>query len=1457
MNPVLNPQQNQKMAIKKIIHISDLHIRAGDSQASRFNEYISQIDRLIKVIHKNYPPESTLVVVTGDLFHDKAKIGPSGQIIAQNFFRGLMDYETVVIRGNHDYCQHTPDEPDLIKPFFASLPENIRYYDETGLYQVEDVEIGIVAVQDTLLRGSTGGISTELPEFPEPTPRGTDPSVNFSIACFHGSFGGALLQNGTNVEVRSNYSLDWIPKAYDSCLFGDIHVQQVSRGTALKNSAQEEIDSQATKTHYITGQYGLDPKKSPWGYAGSLIQQNFGESLWGHGFVEWDIEHKVITTYHVPNDYGIITVNLDGHGQPIIRVRTGKTRRYYSIAEIVKLGWFPNQVSLRFTMKSREVTQNIQTLFEEAGVVVKDTSYIDENIVEDASTAVVNIDTKTTIVQDLSELNSPQEWKKYLIGDAKLPEGDWTKWIEHPDLLVIPSEGFAGLSLTRIQDRNTKFTKSVEQYNAKRDVKRSVHYLKLNYLSFSNILCFGLDNWINFETHTNEICLINGKNGSGKSSLIEAICIAIFGESLPSRFNKTNSASIINQSRKPHEACNTRIQLTVNKQKYWITRNFEFAQNDDQKLQQRNCQLIHADTGEVIAQQATALTAWIKENIGDYSNFLLTTIMSQSNDSDFFGLPAKEQKAIIDSLLQLNVCDAFKSLLKEASINHEYALNQITTIEEEKRNTTTLLTSMSDSESAATTTQIGQISEELKSLKPKLTTLKAAFSSIAENIFNQKPLTAYEKERVQLDHTNETVGVYAELKSQRSQVRNRLAVLQHKKVPDLEDDLELPENTPELQDLATQTQTFETELTGLELERASATHGRTIKLYDSKTHKAWMVRRDAWLSTKTITTESSEPITVLEKQLRTAQTNLKMFEDFDENENVRVSTKILDGLEKADRKLEKEIAEITASSLHLTREIKSINQTLTQDVKTRISTYTTALQTLTKIFPSDHEQNMNQASTLHQQLQQLTKDLAHKSSELKELGAVEYNEKCAQCKVNPYRHKKEKLLAEQKDIEAQQAATTTELSKLLRDKSYAAVKESYDAWRALYTPQLLSHMESQTRLAKLQKELAISTQDVQDLQEQRDENGYETQKLVNEYWDLKDQLSTLEQQLTDVRYREEEELWAQSKTVAGLDKKINTTRSGFINAYHTEQAILQESLETLDTNIANHELAAKVATRREELEKICTAYPAWLEHTVLDEKVRKQQQKYDSLVAQVEQANKHRQKLEEAQTLAQRTSEFRMILDSRNRLLKQIESAFDKYTDWVYPKRVGPSIELAVNGVLQCIPLHRPIKLVAEWENGHFSWYVEDGSFRPHYEKCSGAQKFFISLALRFAFGRMGAANMINSQMFMDEGFTACDAETMDRVPALLKNLINDMDHLETLYIVSHLDSLKSAASSSIQITRGPDSSHLQVGERIQLPKVKASTKHTEVVDSTEDGGLVMDGPTVPAKRRGRPKKSG
>ena len=143
------------MGYETILQISDIHIRAGDSQQSRYAEYEAQIDRLLVALN-DYDEETTLVVVLGDIFHDKSKIGPSAQMLAQRLFNGLSRMTTVVIRGNHDYRQDQPDEPDLIKPFFEHSVENLHYYDETGLFQLGDVEIGLVAVQDTLIRGAAG-----------------------------------------------------------------------------------------------------------------------------------------------------------------------------------------------------------------------------------------------------------------------------------------------------------------------------------------------------------------------------------------------------------------------------------------------------------------------------------------------------------------------------------------------------------------------------------------------------------------------------------------------------------------------------------------------------------------------------------------------------------------------------------------------------------------------------------------------------------------------------------------------------------------------------------------------------------------------------------------------------------------------------------------------------------------------------------------------------------------------------------------------------------------------------------------------------------------------------------------------------------------------------------------------------------------------------------------------------
>jgi DNA repair exonuclease SbcCD nuclease subunit len=46
-------------------------------------------------------------------------------------------------------------------------------------------------------------------------------------------------------------------------------------------------------------------------YAGSMIQQNHGEELKGHGFVFWDLKTKAFKHFELVNDYGFYTVEVN------------------------------------------------------------------------------------------------------------------------------------------------------------------------------------------------------------------------------------------------------------------------------------------------------------------------------------------------------------------------------------------------------------------------------------------------------------------------------------------------------------------------------------------------------------------------------------------------------------------------------------------------------------------------------------------------------------------------------------------------------------------------------------------------------------------------------------------------------------------------------------------------------------------------------------------------------------------------------------------------------------------------------------------------------------------------------------------------------------------------------------------------------------------------------------------
>ena len=72
------------MPVTSLFHISDIHIRAGTSEASREDDYRATFDNLFGLL-KTFPQireGEGVIVVTGDIFHHKNVVGPAGLDLA-------------------------------------------------------------------------------------------------------------------------------------------------------------------------------------------------------------------------------------------------------------------------------------------------------------------------------------------------------------------------------------------------------------------------------------------------------------------------------------------------------------------------------------------------------------------------------------------------------------------------------------------------------------------------------------------------------------------------------------------------------------------------------------------------------------------------------------------------------------------------------------------------------------------------------------------------------------------------------------------------------------------------------------------------------------------------------------------------------------------------------------------------------------------------------------------------------------------------------------------------------------------------------------------------------------------------------------------------------------------------------------------------------------------------------
>lgn len=233
--------------IEKIIHFSDLHIRLLKDHENYRKIMTNALNEW-----KEINPDR--IVFTGDLVHSKNQITP--ELI------GMVSWvltecskiaKTIIIPGNHDFLENNMERLDALTPIIEALNNNsIFYYKERGVVEDENIRWAIFSLMD-------GNIPPKI-----------EKKRNFlTIGLFHGPIIGLTTDVGYKFENGFDSSL------FDGCDFvfcGDIHKRQI-------------FDYKGGKAFMI----------------GSMISQNFGESVKNHGYGLFTVTDKKYQTFDLIN----------------------------------------------------------------------------------------------------------------------------------------------------------------------------------------------------------------------------------------------------------------------------------------------------------------------------------------------------------------------------------------------------------------------------------------------------------------------------------------------------------------------------------------------------------------------------------------------------------------------------------------------------------------------------------------------------------------------------------------------------------------------------------------------------------------------------------------------------------------------------------------------------------------------------------------------------------------------------------------------------------------------------------------------------------------------------------------------------------------------------------------------------------------------------------------------------
>ena len=559
-----------------ILHVADIHIRL----TKRHDEYVDVFNRLYDAVDKT--PKTTVVCVLGDVFHNKSDLSPECVEIGSNFLKNLADRRpTVLIAGNHDATLANKNRMDCLSPIVNALQhDNLFYLKDTGIYILGDILFNTFSVFDE----HSPEKYVKFADIPKMYVR----NANHVVALYHGGVNDAVTDVGFRITNRAiaNSLFD----GHHIALLGDIHKYQVL----------QPYDNSTSLPAIV--------------YSGSLIQQNHGETLKGHGFVYWNLANKAYKHIEVPNDYGFYTIDINnGVLETDTKDIPKKTRLRYRCFETL-------------ASDTKSIIDEIKKQTE-----VIDVSFMRVDSPVSAKNAIVN--SSDFKINSITDVDYQNELIANYIKD------------KHPTV----TEDV----LKSVSKINQTLNSSIEKDSSVKSIR-----WKPKKLEFDNMFSYGEGNVVDFSKMTGVMGLF-APNASGKSTVLSALSFCIFD-----KCERTFKAAEVMNSQKQSFRC--KFNFEINKIDYFIERKGSADKKGNVKV---DVKFWKEENGQVIELNGEArrnTNDLIRDYLGTYDDFILTVLSIQNGKTgSFINLGQTERKDLLAQFMGLTVFDKLHELANE------------------------------------------------------------------------------------------------------------------------------------------------------------------------------------------------------------------------------------------------------------------------------------------------------------------------------------------------------------------------------------------------------------------------------------------------------------------------------------------------------------------------------------------------------------------------------------------------------------------------------------------------------------------------------------------------------------------------------------------------------------------------------------------------------------------------